>query len=253
MDITVTGLGTGSTTLDIRAPTLGDVLNDEFAQQDFWLQQPHVQDTALDLGARAITEAQSFNGNGEHYDSSVIQEILRLGQAAGAGDVRYELIPGHPERQQFVLAASDCPRIRERQTMIPASRAVVVSGRLDEIGHGLGRFRLLMPGGRSLPGQLDRSQLDIELLRPLWGQLATVQGIVHFKPNGKARAIEARRISLRDEGDAIFETIPEAETSRRQVPLSRTPLKTTPHVDPMVLWGAWPGEEPIEELLAHLD
>lgn len=24
-------------------------------------------------------------------------------------------------------------------------------------------------------------------------------------------------------------------------------------MDPMVLWGAWPGEEPIEELLAMLD
>jgi len=137
--------------------------------------------------------------------------------------------------------------------MIPASRAFVVSGRLDEIRHGLGRFRLLMGVRRSLPGQLDRSQLDVELLRPLWGKLATVQGTVHFKPNGQARFIEARRISPRADGDVVFESMPVAKAALQEVPLSDAPAKTIRRVDPMVLWGAWPGDEPIEELLAQLD
>lgn len=67
-------------------------------------------------------------------------------------------------------------------TVNPRPDYAPVSGRLDEIGHGLGRFQLLLDGG-SLPGRLDRNHLDVELLRPLWGKLATVQGIVHFKSN----------------------------------------------------------------------
>ena len=63
-------------------------------------------------------------------------------------------------------------------------------------------------GGGSLQGRLGGGSLDVELLRPLWGKRATVQGIVHFKSNGKPRFLEARRISARAEGDKIFETMP---------------------------------------------
>ncbi len=147
--------------------------------------------------------------------------------------------------------------------LIPAPRAVVVSGYLDEIGHGLRRFRLVMGGG-SLLGRLGRGNLDVELLRPLWGKRATVQGIVHFKSNGQPHFIEALRISARAEGDKIFETMPVAENGGGRVAdvltgsdwigsVSRGSAKTIRRVDPMVLWGAWPGDEPIEELLAQLD
>ena len=253
MDITVTGLGTGSTTLDIRAPRLGDVLNDDLAQQDFWLQQPDVRDTALDLGARAIGEAQNSTAAGDHYDTSVLKEILGLGKAAETRDVRYELSPENPARTGFVLRATACAQIEERLNLIPIPRAFVVSGRLDEIGHGLGRFRLLMNQGGSLPGRLHRTSLDVELLRPLWGRLATVQGTVHFKSSGQPRMMEAYRISARAEGDAIFDSMPEADAIGREDSITTTSVRAMRHVDPMVLWGAWPGDEPIEELLAQLD
>lgn len=253
MDFTVTGLGTGSTTLDIQAPRLGDILSDDFAQHDLWLQQPDVRDTALDLGARAISEAQKASASGDHYDTSVLEEILGLGRAAAAPDVRYELIPEDPARPGFVLKATACARIKEHLRLIPSPRAFVVSGRLDEIGHGTGRFRLLMEDGESLQGRLHLSSLDVELLRPLWGNPATVQGIVHFKSNGQPRFIEAFRISARAAADAIFERMPTAVTIGYEVAVTGPSFTVIRNVDPMVLWGAWPGDEPIEELLAQLD
>ena len=253
MDFTVTGLGAGSTILDIRAPRLGDVLHEDFAQQDFWLQQPNVQDTALDLGARAIAEAQNSRASGEHYDTSVLKEILGLGRAAETSAVRYELRPENPARTGFVFEATACAQIEERLNLIPVPRAFVISGQLDEIGHGMGRFRLLMDTGRSVPGRLQRSSLDVELLRPLWGRLATVQGLVHFKSNGQPRVIEAYRISAWAEGDAIFERIPDADMVGREAPIKKPSASALRHVDPMVLWGTWPGDEPLEELLAELD
>ena len=65
--------------------------------------------------------------------------------------------------------------------------------------------------------------------------------------------IEAYRISARAEGDAIFESMPEADALGREDSSASTSVKVMRHVDPMVLWGAWPGDEPIEELLAQLD
>ena len=253
MDVTVTGLRTGSTTLDIQAPRLSDVHIDS-AQQDFWLEQPDIGGTALDLAARAVREAKGSNAAGDYFDSSILGEILKLGGAAeGSEDVRYELIPENGRRSGFVLRGSDCSGLRHRRDLIPASRAVVVSGRLDEIGHGAGRFQLLMHEGGSLQGRLHRSSLDVELLRPLWGNPATVQGIVHFKSSGRPRLIVAHRISARVAGDAVFESLPVAETIRQEDPSAKTSVKAIRRVDPMVLWGAWPGDEPIDELLAQLD
>ena len=264
LDFTVTGLGPGSTTLGIEAPRLGDVLDLDIAQQDLWLQQPDVEDTSLDLGARATAEVQSATASGDYFDGDVLQAILGFGRAAQTSGVRYELIPESRARTGFVLEASACPTIKESLHLIPVPRAFVVSGQLDQIGHGLGRFQLLMGEGRSLHGRLHRGHLDVELLRPLWGKPATVQGIVHFKANGRPRFVEARRISARAQGDRIFETMPEAETGEREaadvlpepeslVPISKASGKAMRHVDPMILWGAWPGDEPIEELLAELD
>ena len=193
-----------------------------------------------------------------------MQAILGFENAAQTPGVRYELIPESGARTGVVLEASACPIVKERLHLIPAPRAFVVSGHLDQIGHGLGRFQLLMGEGRPLHGRLHRGHLDVELLRPLWGKPATVQGIVHFKANGQPRFIEARRISARTQGDRIFETIPIAETGEREdaavlskperlVPTSKASVKAIRHVDPMILWGSWPGDEPIEELLAELD
>lgn len=263
LDCTVTGLEPGSTTLGIEVPRLGDVPDLDLDQQDLWLQQPSAKNTALDLGARATAEVQSSAASGDYFDGNVLQAILRFGNAVKTPGVRYELIAQNGSGNGFVLEASACPQIEQRLQLIPSPRAFVVSGRLDEIGHGLGRFRLLM-GRAALPGRLNRSHLDVELLRPLWGKLATVQGIVHFKSNGKPRLIEARRISARAGGDAIFETMPEAKTDRggpgdvaseadRLRSASIAPATPMRRVDPMVLWGAWPGDEPIEELLAALD
>ena len=263
LDFTVTGLEAGSTMLAIDAPRLGNLPDLDLTQKDLWLEQPSTEDTSLDLGARATVEVQSSAASGDYFDRNVLRAILGLGRAVRTPGVRYELIPENQAGTGFALEASTCPAIEERLHLIPAPRAFVVSGRLDEIGHGLGRFQLLLGGG-SLPGRLDRSYLDVELLRPLWGKLATVEGMVHFKSNGQARLIEARRISPYAVGDTIFETMPEAETGvgtpadagmerERSSAVEGALGKAMRHVDPIILWGTWPGDEPIEELLAQLD
>lgn len=46
---------------------------------------------------------------------------------------------------------------------------------------------------------------------------------------------------------------PEGGSPGSEVRRSDDPAKGIRRVDPMILWGAWPGDEPIEELLAELD
>ena len=102
------------------------------------------------------------------------------------------------------------------------------------------------------PVRLRAPSTPAESLPPL-PPPATVQGIVHFKSSGRPRLIVAHRISARVAGDAVFESLPAAETIRQEDPSAKTSVKAIRRVDPMALWGAWPGDEPIDELLAQLD
>ena len=189
---------------------------------------------------------------GDYFDSSVLEAILRFGKAAGVAGVRYEMIPQDSARGKFVLDDDACALAKKRLKDDQSPRACVVSGKLDEIKHGSGRFRLSMNPGVALFGQLDSSSLSVEALRPLWGRLATVEGMVHFKSNGQPRLIEARRISSRLDEDSIFEELPRRAVQESPT-LSQGPQGQAGKFDPIELAGAWPGEESMEDLLAQLD
>ena len=250
IDFTITGLESGSTTIQLEAPKLGDTAREQFAQEDLWRKQPSIDETALDLVAQSVNETQLDNPVGDYFDSSVLEAILKFGKAAGVAGVRYELVPQGAAHGHFALDDNACAGVKDRLSDIP--RAFIVSGRLDEIKHGNGRFRLVVGQGSALLGRVDPTSLDVEALRPLWGKHATVEGIVHFKVNGQPRLIEARRISGHQGGDNVFEEVPTVDVSDSRG-LFPAPRKEVNAFDPIELAGAWPGDEPIEHLLAQLD
>lgn len=256
-DFTIIGLKPGSTILDIEAPTLRETACEVFSLQEFRPGQTasnraSLDDTPLDLVSLAIREAQENEPPGDRFDSSVLEAILDFRKITGCSGIRYELTSQDSEHGNFVLDDSLCMRIEARLTEIPTPRAFIVSGRLDKIEHDAGRFRLLVSRDSSLLGLLDPDSLDVEALRPLWGRQTTVEGMVYFKVNGQPRLIEARRIGSHADRDVIFEEMPAAGISgaRSMTPNQERQARS---FDPMALWGTWPGDEPIEEILAALD
>ena len=175
IDFTITGLKPGSTIFDIEAPLLSETAYAQFVQGDLWSKQPSLDETALDLVAQSINETQTDNPIGDYFDSSVLEAILKFRQAAGVASVRYEMIPQGTAHGQFVLDDVTCRYVKERLNNIPTPKSFIVSGRLDEIKHGNGRFRLLVSEKSALFGRLDAS-LSVEALRPLWGKQTTVEG-----------------------------------------------------------------------------
>jgi len=256
-DFTIIGLKPGSTILDIEAPTLRETACEVFGLQGFWPEQTmndraSLDDTPLDLASLAIQEAQEDDPPGDRFDSSVLEAILDFRKITGCSGIRYELTSQDSEHGNFVLDDSSCTRIEARLTEIPTPKAFIVSGRLDKIEHDAGRFRLLVSRDSSLLGRLDPDSLDVEALRALWGRQTTVEGMVHFKANGQPRLIEARRIGRHADTDVLFEEMPAAEIpgARSMIPNQERPYRS---FDPMALWGTWPGDEAIEELLSDLD
>ncbi len=248
VDFTITGLKKGSTVIDLEAPSLRDTAYDVFTQHDFWREQPSLDDTALDLAALAIEEAGADSPEGDRFDNSVLDAILKFSKSGGISGISYELVPQGPAQGRFTLDERICARVREQVKNIPLPKAFIVTGMLDEIKHGGGRFRLLLGRNSYILGRLNADFLDVEALRFLWGKPTTVEGTVHFKVNGQPRLIEARKISARVEGDEVFEEMPTRKQDMERV------LRASAQVaDPKDLAGAWPGDEPIEELLAELD
>ena len=194
-DVTVTGLKPGSTTVEMEAPGLGGVPFEAFAGPDAQAARELRDDTALDLVARAINEAQEENPVGDYFDGSVLEAILRFGKTARSAGLRYEMSPRGTARGRFTLDLNTWTGIKLHLDEIQEPKPFVVSGRLDKIEHGNGSFRLLVGPNAKLPGRLDSDSLSPEELRPLWGKLTTVEGLVHFKASGRPRLIEARRIS----------------------------------------------------------
>jgi hypothetical protein len=252
IDFTVTGLRKGSTILDIDAPLLLDTAHDQFSQSEFWRESPEAGDTALDLAALAIEEAQSDGDTSDRYDSSVLEAVLEFKKAVRSARVRYEFKSTSNARGKFQLSESSFERIAERKRQLPEPKAFIVSGNLDEIKHSAGRFRLFLLNGQKLLGRVHPEFLDGESLRHLWGKAVTVEGMVHFKANGQARLIDARKLSLKTDGDEIFEALPAVSNPHAQSDLFPDAALASKFHDPMILWGAWPGDEPLEELMAQL-
>ena len=251
-DFTIQGFGPGSTICDIKAPTLRETAADAFAEGDLWGLELSLEDTALDFAARAIREAKSKNPTGDYFDSSVLTAIGSFGNAVREREVSYQLTPESRQHEHFELNSQSSAQIKARLKDLQPPRAFVVSGRLDEIKHGSRRFSLLVNKHTRLLGRFLPTSLEVETLRPLWGKNTTVEGIVHFKANGESRLIEARRISERLAGDSVFEEVPSIVIGEPDEVFS-LPRKTSRAFDPIELAGAWPGDEPLEYLLAQLD
>ena len=87
-------------------------------------------------------------------------------------------------------------------------------------------------------------------MRDLWGNKVTVKGIAYFNPSGSVRFIEAHTIRRFEHGEEIFYSIPDLisplDVGRKlEIPkTTQNPLKA--------IWGKWPGEESIEDILVVL-
>ena len=242
----------GSTVLCFDAPRLAEAAPEQFAVPSLWGPAFPSEETALDLVSKAIQEAQSSSPSGERFDASVLEAVVDMTKAVPHPSARCELVPRGSARGAFALDADAGARIHGLLGDIPSPRASIVTGRLDAIKHEGGRFQIVLNQGARLPGRLDASALEKEVLRPLWGKQATVMGIVRFKPTGYPQFIEARRITAQDAGDRVFAGLPDAESGQPRTLFPRA-SSADDYAKPRDLVGAWPGDETVEELLAQLD
>ena len=253
VDFTVTGFRAGSTAVDLQAPQLRETAAAAFGRSSPEDDDPpdtNLDDTALDLTSETVSAFGAADSPDTWVDRSVVEAVAALGRSAGdrAGCA---LAGENGAGGCFELDAVVRDRAEKRLTQLPKSRTFVVSGLLDWIRHGDGRFRLRLPKGQTLAGQLDPESLEVETLREFWGRRATVMGMVHFHPDGRPRVLVARNIDPRREEDVNFEYLPRGHGPGLPVMSPETDEKAR-KFDWNRLKGLWKIEQSTEELLEQI-
>jgi len=253
VDLEVTGIREGSTVIELAAPTLGSAAPDPFGSRSLWTEPPDLDDTALDLASRAVREIVGADASGDLFDDAVLDAAKRLATALPDEGARWKLSTRDSARPLFTISDAAKETMERRLAEIPDPQTRVVSGRLDEIGHRRGEFRLEMDSGPILRGKIVRDAMEVESLRGLWGHEATVTGEVHFKLDTTPRRIEAHRIVAPHAGDVVFRSLPTGAVKggRSLFGASEISLRRS---NPLPRFEEeWPGAETLPELVADLD
>ena len=145
----------------------------------------------------------------------------------------------------FLFAMSEI-----RYEIPPDFQSVIISGKLDLIEYSTRSYKLRLTAGLVLQGSIDESLLDPEQLRTFGGKKVTIKGTLFFRPSGAPRHIEAQVIRPYAEQDSLFTTLPDKENIAGMVSELRRNYKGASVLNEM--WGQWPGDEPIEQLLELL-
>ena len=188
---------------------LGETAGEQIRQQDFWYITPRPQDSALTLLSKSVhdTTAEAIDSN--TYDGGMLDSLLQFKPFLKNFAKKIELKCISRPEERFEIGQSELAKVERLKAKIPEPQAFVISGRFDVIEHQRKRFHLALGNGESLLGTIDNEHLDVEHMRQYWGKKVTIKGIVHFRPSGKPRLIEAQIIKPMEEGEEVFENLPQ--------------------------------------------
>jgi hypothetical protein len=248
-DFLITGFARGSTIIEVEAPAFGSTLEPEMIQGDFWREMPKEDDSVFTVLQNSLRDVEAENVDSDRYDRGVLDSLVKFGRFFRHAEY-LEISRKDGREAVFSITADSVKHVEKLRSNTPEPQTMVVSGKLEQITYKTGRFLMEMPNGDKLNGRVHPEFLETEDLRNLWGKKVSVKGPVHFKPSGVARFIDAELLKSMDPTEEIFERLPVAIQLEASfsglVEASKVP------VDVAEIWGQWPGDESIEELLADL-
>ncbi len=252
VDFNITSIKKGSTVLALEAPELSEVAAEQISQQNLWIDLPEPNDTALTIWANSFNEATTEKYGSELYDKGLLTSFISFKDFIDKYAHSIEIDSAADKKiNRLKIDCQQIERVQKLTASIPESRKIILSGYIDVIEHYAGRFKLNLESGEKIQGEIDRSILDLELMRDYWGKKVTVRGMADYKPNGKIRFIKADLLKPFEESEKVFEEYMMFEEPRELV---YQISKNKPEISPLKeIWGKWPSEESIEEILSELD
>jgi hypothetical protein len=240
----------GSTELVMDAPVLAETAFYEIRQLDFWDKKPKHDDTSLTLLALAVEDASKGRLDSDHYDTGVLEALLKSKSLFNEGLKSLEVYSPDRPIESIILLPENIHTLQEIRRHTPDTQTVVLTGALDLIEHSTRSFKLRLPDGTTILGRIDETLLTEEDLRNYWGKEVTVKGELYFRSSGTPRFIEATFIRQFEQQDVLLSGLPQTKSIQETVAESRKRYQDATIFSE--LWGEWPGDENIQDLLRLL-
>lgn len=251
VDFLITGLKEGSTVLEMDCPTLRETAKEKIAQQDLWNIVPDANDTALSIVSRSLIETAKKNYNSNYFDAGLLKSFSSFESFLKRYSSSIDITTTKSRNENFSLDIKRVEKIGLIEQSIPEPRKIIISGLFDLIEHSEGKFRLKIKTGETITGEIDRELVEKEKMRTFWGKEVTIKGWAEFTPKNKIRYVKADLIKEFENGDEFLnystrlqENLFVAEKISPGL-IKESPLKE--------IWGKWPGDESVDEVLAEID
>ena len=249
-DFVLKDIKRGSTVLVFEAPTLGSVAEEQIQQPDLWNIVPSPDETAITVLSKTIADAESENLDSNNLDRGVFETLTEFKRLLNGTDLKINLTSEKRKQDKFQLDNISYQKIYRIRNETPEPQAVLLTGFLNMIQHSQRRFELTMENGQTVRGKADENSVNVEQVRILWGKKVTVKGVLYYTPSKKPRYLEAEIITSKQTGDDIFNTIP--IPFKAPDPLLQAQKNISSEGIVSEIWGKWPGDESIEDLLEEL-
>lgn len=247
IDFNLTGVGEGSTVLEIEAPILSESLAEVQLPIFQEIDSSKLKETsALDLSFFAYEQA--LNNKEESYllDKNLLREIMQFKkvlQSDGA-EIIFE-----SNQTKFKITNNILSEIKVLEDRTPPNRKAKVIGKLDVLQHSLSQLELVTDGKKMRAKLSDKLNFDDVL--ELFGEDVILSGVANFNPAGKINSFEIQSIKKASSEDDYFRNIP--QPIFKEFDLQRVvEAKRYKGTNIEELIGKWPGDESTEELLALL-
>lgn len=250
-DFTFTGILTGSTVLEMEAPTIKEAIPDQIIQQDIWGKAPEPDDTAISFISRSVRDMSAENLESDYYDAGVLSSLLELKPFLSGRANAIKIQCDERISDNFNIDFPIIEKVEKLRIRIPEPRAFMLAGHLEMVAYNSKKFHLQLADGQVIQGRINDEFMSIEDLRHLWGKKVSAKGMVNFRPSGKIRLLEAQMLKTMEEGEEIFETSPVVQT---QFEFAKQIQSETTRRDWLKdIWGKWPGDESIEDIMNEIE
>jgi hypothetical protein len=252
LDFTITGIKAGSTVIELEAPVLEEAIPEQLIQRKSGVNSISPDDTALSMLSKSIADAYAENMESDYFDSGVLDALLSFNTIIKKYAKELKITSKTKAEDNFRISSEEIKTIKKIKIEPPGPHTIVIAGFFNLIEHSNRRFQLKLEDGISIEGIMDPLLVDSENMRELWGKKVTVKGKALYKPSGKLRSLEAQLVKSFESGDKILQKIPGARKRTKLTGELVTEKKSNQQALRKI-WGKWPGDESIEELLALLD
>jgi hypothetical protein len=250
-DFTFTGIKTGSTVLEIDAPTLQESIHDQIVQQDLWIKPPEPDDTAISLISRSVRDMSAENLESDYYDAGVLSSLLEIKPFLSDRAKFIKIQCDGRKADDFIIDSLIIEKVEKLKIRIPEPQAFMLAGHLEMVAYNSKKFQMTLPDGQVIQGKINDEFMSIEDLRHLWGKKVSAKGIVSFRPSGRIRLLEAQMLKPMEQGEEIFANVPVVQTQLEFVKQIQT--EATRHDWLKDIWGKWPGDESVEEIMEEIE